>query len=654
MTRANSEIPHWHHWANGTISAVAAILFLGSILPQWYLWGADYLKALPMAVRIILLAAIVVCSIPAVSSRLGQALTRIGESLDRKKTAVIFIIASSGLLPLFVYLSSDNHALGDGYVLLGTLAEGGHFSATEPLDYFWHHLLFILMGSPNAAYWAYALTSYLAGIMFLLILFIFLKDKTDFLLALALVFAFGAMQYFFGYVESYTTSFVFSFLYILFGWRDYTAGRLSKLTIAALFLAVACHLNALILMPSFLLLLWKKYPSRAMKISSMAIVVAGIVGGAFYLDSFTKLNLHEIFVPPWSHHDNPYTLLSGAHLLDLINIVLLDIPLIVLLPLLVVSSKKEMRPYFLWVIVPSLIFTLAVDPRIGAIRDWDLLALPSAPLMAFFIITLTDHEHLPGYARYALLIPLALFSILHTGSWVLHNTDKDAGYLRIREIIRRDVHYSERYLDGYRNKSWAMIAERSYDDIGEAIRASRVRFNVDKTDVANSVQLADYYFMAGDTVGATDIILLYKPEDIEGDKLAPAAGPILMAAGYLNAAEKMFQQYFRNGFSDWSVYHNMGYCLQQRGQIDSAFIYFAKSYENRPDASIGSELEFYMACIQNRKIELAMAGLERIAPNIPIMYRPYVTSIIEAIQDGNLTRADSLAVKFSNQLTQNK
>ncbi len=458
-------------FASLALSGLGLLMLLASLNPHWGLWGIDYLAAFPIWLRVALWCTLLIFSIPHFSKKTAKLLSRAFVSVGERLTALLYFTLAAGLVALFMRFSSQNHLLGDGFIIQSTIAEGMRFSPTEPLEYFVHHLVYTAIGGDKGAYLSYALLSYLMGAVFLLILFRFFKGGPRPFLALAAALSFGAMLFFFGYVENYTISFVMAFVYMLSGWKDYETGRVSPLTIGSLVLAIGFHLNGMVFLPSFAVLLWRKHGSRRLLVlSGVAIVILALAGFA-YLDKYTTLRLREIFVPFLPTLKNPYCLLCLSHLKDLVNILLLDFPLLLLIPVLARGSKIESTLFFASAIIPTLLFTILIDPRIGAARDWDLPSLATAPILVCLLAILSDRYDREPVSVLALIPPLFLFALLHTGSWVYHNTDRQGSYAWMKEIIRQDIHYSKDYFGGYRNKSWSIIAKLNYADLAEATRA---------------------------------------------------------------------------------------------------------------------------------------------------------------------------------------
>jgi hypothetical protein len=626
---------------NIILASIGFISLISSFNPQWHLWGLDYVGYFPVWLRVILAAALIAFSFPSLA-------TLVADRLEKAKAAfpnelIIYIVLSALFVAAFMLFSSKNHLLGDGYVIQGTITQGNAFSPTEPLDYLLHHLIFSLIGSEKGAYLSYAITAYLSGAAFLLILFLYLRKNTGFVFALAVAFTFANMQFFFGYVENYTLSLVLTILYFLSAWKDLNDKKVSPITVIALALAIGFHINNAIYLPSLGYLYLVKTESRQQAIIGAIVFSVMLVGGIVYIKSFTKLDILEIFVPPLPTAHNPYYFTSLAHLFDLINIWLLAFPLLVICPFLLKGMDSSGRNFFYWIILPALLFTIIIDPRLGAPRDWDMLSLPAAPIMAFLIISFGLGSSQWKTARLGVVIPLILFSLLHTGSWVSMNANKEAGYAWLKPLVNRDVHYSSAYFNGYRNKSWATIIDNSMHDIEEVVRANKARFDADPDDTLNTCNLAGHYLANGDSTEAYKIANTYWPKFIDNTEATSVFGAILIKLKLYSDAARIYEASISRGKIDPRIYHDLGAIKELRGMADSAYALYNQAFAIWPDAPPGIELSFYLRCLQKGYLELAQNGLVKITSKMPDYLVQPISEVAMALKAGDKPRADSLA-----------
>jgi tetratricopeptide (TPR) repeat protein len=624
------------------ILLLALLSLAASFNPHWHIWGVDSFRALPVILRFILMGLLIVSIIPSVSKKLGNAIYERLKSLTDKKAVGLYLFICLFLLAFFVAFSSRNHLLGDGYSLAGNIAGGQYFSPTEPLEYLWHYGAFRLVGGGDAgALLTFALCAYLAGAIFLIGLFFFIENKRHLLLALTFISTFAAVQFFFGYVENYTYSFVFAFLYLCSAIRDIEQKKISLPTILFFLLMVGFHLMYAVLTPSLIYLFLNKYQSRFLLTIGLIIAVMLAVGGMIFLGKY--MSLSQIFLPLHTVPDSPYHLLSVAHMLDLLNLLLLNYPSIFIIFFLAPGwTKVDSKTFLMISIVGTFLFIIFVDPKMAAFRDWDMMALATAPLFVFFLQSFQIRSGTPSPETYRTFLPLVLFALIHSGSWIWQNTHKDETYLYIKDIIHSDPHYTQDYYQGYRNKSWGMIAGEFYEDKQEAILAWERRFAGYPKDGANAMSLAAYYLLIGDSARAHNFVIDHWRKYLRDPHALTPMSNILIKTNDSSAAEEILEELINAGFADYSAYNNLAILKSSRGQIDSAFYLFDLSLKLRPDKPVNLELSFYLSAFSNGQYDLAQEGLGRILRQLNPADRDIAERILNALKNRDETKIDSL------------
>ena len=619
---------------------------IASLNAHWGLWGIDSSRAFPPWVRISVLLILSVGLFPPISFSISESLHRIFGSVPKRNYTAIYLAITGLALALFIGLSSRNSLLGDGFNILGNVAGGMTFSPTEPMEYAFHRLAYLSIGGKDPRL-AFRISSYLAGVLFLWTLYYFIEDKRRIFPALALAANFAAMQFFFGYVENYTFSFVFIFVYAMFAYEDFQTKNVRIRTVAALALAISFHLISLVMLPSLLYLAWLKYRPRrgffwgCMLLSSLALAAAAVAVKG-------KVDLREIFVPPWPTSENPYFLFSGAHLKDMLNILFLNYPML----FLVVAAGKmgKASAFWLFCLLPSLGAVLALDPKISAYRDWDLLSVASAPLLAWATCLLINRDPAkPGRQHsYIYFVPLTCLAVLHIGGWIYGNTKRDYSYAIIKEFVKNDIHYSSSYYGGYRNKSWARLAYAEHGDIDEVIRADEIRYKGDPTDSLNNCNLARNYLDRGDTSLAVQFVRDNWRRSVSDDDAVTLFGSIMVVTRNYKDAEEIYQAYLATGGKEYSAVYNLGFVLDKLGQVDSALMCFDKAFALWDDAPIANEMGFYIRAMSLKKYDMAESGFKRIYARIPAGYKPSINVLLNDLASRNYGAADSLTSAILN------
>ncbi len=375
------------------------------------------------------------------------------------------IWAGSLLLP------SQNHLMGDGLTHLGNTER--IFSATEPLDIFLHHVVFLLVGSTELSY------RIIAALCCLAFLFGVYKLGSRFDAGLersivALTFlASATVQFYFGYVESYTLLHVFILYFIYFAWRDIESGALTAIPLLFFLLALISHFSAITLLPAVVYLYRRRLGANVWLLA----VVVGIAGLVVAIST----DISKVVVPFLPTEYSAYSLFSGEHLLDLLNVLLLSAPAFFLA---FWPGRFDRRQIFVTVaLAGALGFTLMVDPKIGAFRDWDLLSIFAIPLAA--LIALRAPRRNWAAAVLVAIVCLRVFP------WILFNSESQVDYVKAR--VDSDLHYSERYDNGFRLASWGLLLERLGDREG-AEAAFLKRLAIDPGDHNTISMLAPVQF----------------------------------------------------------------------------------------------------------------------------------------------------------------
>lgn len=622
------------------VLSLAILSVLTSFNPQWGIWGLDSSIALPAAMRIVLALSILVAIVPLVSDFLDRSLEAALDSLSESNFRLAYLIFSAALIGLFVLFTSRNQLQGDGYNVMGHLIGGYIFSPTEPLDYLLHFAVAKPLGGDEAAVLrSYQLCSYVAGALFLAAVYIMFHKGRDVFVAISLAAAFGVFLFFFGYVESYAFRFLLMFLYSVSATRDWPERKISWQTTAFLMAAIGFHLSSLVLIPSFALLVWNKYRTRR-----AALIVVGAITGLVALAVanlffFAPVRLLQVAVPLAPTANNPYHLFSTDHILDIMNALLLSSPLIIMLGFLLYRGRGKGAMWAAALAGPALLFMLVVDPKIGAFRDWDLLSIAAAPVMVLLIFAIIRLRR--GVC--GLAVPVLLFAVLHTGGWVLWNTNADTSYARIRKIVREDKHYSKEYYQGYNNKAWSIIVGKFIGDKDEVVRATLERYRGAPDDTLNVCNMAHAYLAAGDTAEAASIAR-DNWRRFAGDAGAISAlGSLMHSVGQSGEAETMYESFIMQGGDDYRLYRDLGMIKEMSGRTDTAMILYDRSLVLWGDAPIANELAFYLRAASMKYYSIANVGLQRISPRVPELLRLSVIALIESLASNDFEKADSLA-----------
>lgn len=455
----------------------AVFIFLPLAGPGERFWGLGHAALVPFWLRALLGLTLVGVALPRVGERLDRLLepaARWAEDLFRRYPGPAW--AGTGILSaVFFWLVRDrNLALGDSEHLIKAVTwyahfEGWHLTFDEALELLLHsavYRLFLAGGSPGAAETAFALTSVLAGGLFVVVLLLLVRrlagTALQRLALLTLGLSGGYVQLLFGHVENYTVVALLMLLYLIFGVRCLREPERGLfLPAAVLSIAVSFHLLAGWLYPSLLCLWWsgrgRKDGSGKRSDGGLTALAAGVVlplAAAFGLcrlagfgaDRFGETHLAALkFVfllgPEYEHYQ--YGFLSPAHLHDALNLLwLVALPAILALIFALLhrgAGEREQRQageagFALTAAISLQCFALCWNPDLGALKDWDLFAAAGLG-WTFAALVFLARRRVPARP----LLVLALCGLLFTVPWVLGNhleaVEVDPGLARIHSTV---------------------------------------------------------------------------------------------------------------------------------------------------------------------------------------------------------------------------
>jgi Flp pilus assembly protein TadD len=364
--------------------------------------------------------------------------------VSRLSSRISWIVVAALFIGGMLLIPSQNHLLGDGLTHLDN--PGRTISTTEPLDILVHHLVYSITGS---ALWSYRLVAFVCGLLYLLgvtLLLMRLSNRLEQAIVALAFLATGTLQFYFGYVESYTLLHLCTLYFILFGWRDLGRKKISLLPLLFFGVALVSHFSAISLLPA-VVFLYRRRLGRGIWWLVGGVLLAGFAVGM-------SANISMILVPFWPTDFSAYSLLAPEHLRDLLNILLISGPAFFLT---FWRGELDRRQQFtLFALAGTLGFAILVDPKIGVIRDWDLLSVFAVPLVALVALRAPRHG--------ATVAVLAIVIVLRVVPWLLFNSQPQNEFVKTQ--VNADLHYSAKYDEGQRLESWGLLLQRIGDDPG--------------------------------------------------------------------------------------------------------------------------------------------------------------------------------------------
>ncbi len=438
-----------------------ALFFLGlwfaaSFWHGRYTWGLDYLRYYPVWLRImwfvcgagLLLFATLHCRQSTGEEHSNN--HSVWHLLGLLVVVIVFAIVLRNKIPL----------LGDSTLRINETASGRLFSTTQPLTTVIHGLLYRLIVRTGQSFagakLSYIIVSVMAGLGVTVVYYSIAEiwfNKVKWFCVLFLL-SLGLNQIFYGYGENYALFMFAVWCYLWFGLRSLEKkARLYSATLSCSF-AIACNTAGLLLVPSLAYLWWHTlFHKREIDLFRVLTNVLLLMTGPVFTlalgwlvagqEQFT-LALAETpqtpFLPLWQGTFGD-GILSLTHLTDLLNQLLLVISgaLFILIALLFSQTKTradQRLSFLLSALLGAVLFILAINPRLGAPRDWDLFAWVGIPFVFLALLLLKERKN---YKR--VLEPAAVLSIWFFWPWIGVNASADLSINRYLTILENDTKF---------------------------------------------------------------------------------------------------------------------------------------------------------------------------------------------------------------------
>jgi len=327
----------------------------------------------------------------------------------------VYAVGSAAFMLLgalaFYLLRGETHFLGDGYLLISKLE--GAMELPSPLQYGPRRLQELLYSvfsgvEVDRAQFVFRVISWGCGLTFLAFVLwasrmLFSGNLRRALFAVGMATG-GYMLLFFGYVENYPPFVLGVSLFGLLGLLA-SRGRVSRWWVLVTFLLAGFfHIFAAALVPAAVYLLLQGTAAgewigkrRSFLITGLLALVFVAAASVVYLFS-NDFSFRLALVPPVQDifTVGRYTLFSPVHLLDWANLMIMLLPAVLFVPILLFRIHRAgltARPDYLFLLLmllPSLLLTFVIDPKLGMPRDWDLFSFAGVPLSLLLYYGLLD------------------------------------------------------------------------------------------------------------------------------------------------------------------------------------------------------------------------------------------------------------------------
>lgn len=397
---------------------VAILLWMLQLLPFLMpgarLWGFNHLLFLPpFSLYAYLAGGIIVLALftPPLNRKCERIFSLIADGLFSGRFHIKWGVITAIALIVFWMMRIPIGLLGDGYSQIYNI--GGDL----PVVFKWsdfgaikviHFISYLLPFSGiELGKYSYGLVSVLSGTATLMFYGLltreFVEENVNRLFILLMLIFSGSLLLFFGYIENYPVIWPLIVGYLYFAIRFLKGKNNLLLPTIFILMALVLHLQVLFFLSSYAGLVLVRGSGQKLYRKQMvniwrALTIIFVIGLSIFIwKYYDSASFRLFFMPFIARAPMPhYSLFSPSHILDMINEMLLLIPL---LPIFLFLGWRRLRQvltmktvHFLAVFaLGGLIFLFVIEPKLGMGRDWDLFSLCGlAPLLILSFVYSTS------------------------------------------------------------------------------------------------------------------------------------------------------------------------------------------------------------------------------------------------------------------------
>jgi tetratricopeptide (TPR) repeat protein len=503
--------------------SIICLYLIGAYFPIPETWGFNIWAVMPIWYPPVVLFVYILLAVPQIGNGLGRVISNLIDvirgSVGKLPKFVWIVLVSAIALFLFIYFRSQAYVYGDGFLVKAN-ASKPFFSplvgdeVLKPLSTF----IFRMASSVGKQVFPYqtelplSIVNSIAGIVGLwgiikLSKMLFPKHLFSQLLMLTIGLSSGCIILFFGYIEHYSWA-VASLTWLIVYLIKFIRRETISFTIILLsFVTFLLHMVFFpLLFLVVLLILGQTQPAKGKQhllpfgfnFSKLAIITGILSIVMALIIQISKLS--TVPVPIWPTDINPYWVLSPAHILDVINTLLLVAPLGMALIVSVIVNQKnvlfesdkttKLIGFICFLIFLSLFW---IDPILGAPRDWDLMGIYGFPLCLFggYLIATKIKNQQQILRTLSLSIITCLVLIIPN---LVDKGNPEASTDRLDNFIWSDPHYQESYNKAERSVMWGSVLQTLMNKGDNAKRYFYRRLDAVPSDDVSWINLADIYF----------------------------------------------------------------------------------------------------------------------------------------------------------------
>jgi tetratricopeptide (TPR) repeat protein len=330
----------------------------------------------------------------------------------------------------------------------------------------------------------FALVALIVGI-------IALTEKKERLVYALFSFATAGTLFYFSYVEYYTLSFTAIALFLLASQKALEGKKPLWPAVVFYLIALAGHYETLALLPALIfLVLAKNGKDQFVTLKNIGYIFTSTL--VIFVIAYFALGLHasdsRIVMPMFDVSNasgtQSYTLLSLAHIRDMLNILLLLAPvqLFVLILLLFTSKGRQTCTslsgrFYVSALLGFLIFIFFANTSLGLARDWDIAA-PLGLIISFAALAMIHGGTDSSSAKtHSAALFAGLIALILTGNWLNVNIKPQRSAERFETIMTID---SDKMYRDYAHSGYEAL--RKYylnaENVGKDIELTKTKIEL--------------------------------------------------------------------------------------------------------------------------------------------------------------------------------
>jgi tetratricopeptide (TPR) repeat protein len=453
-------------WLLLPLIGLLILWIIGYFVPGARTWGFHLAAFLPLWMAIALVCLALLSLFPGLADAVGSVAIIMAESIaaasPAKRRLMLAVVVATGTVGFFL-LAMPYSFLGDSYFVVTEIYREvvtgerkyffGHSLLGYPL-YVWLSSALVKLLKLSELRRVFAVFGAFFGGVYLYALFAGAKAATDRaalrVALIVLLLGLGGVIFFFGYVEHYSGFFTSTAAYMIV---LYAAVRNRTSLLPAMILALVCiafHYISVVYLPGLLLAYaYRKMPDEDGSRIAKWVKIAWISGtaAAFSLYAIAlAFRITPVFAVliPFSSDVVSYTLLSGSHIEDVFNELLLisgiSLPLGIGLLFRLRGRSPWSNPGVQVSATTALTLTLLMfvsSPFYGLSRDWDIHAVIGIAI-AMTVFSLMSMEDARSRIRPGTVGVMLIWSLIGVSAWIVLNVTESSALKRYRTLLVLD------------------------------------------------------------------------------------------------------------------------------------------------------------------------------------------------------------------------